>query len=129
MAFFRREKIIGDGIEHHRRHQLPLALQPDGDGEMRNAVHEVGGAVYGIDDETMRAVLAFDRAGFLGQEAIAGPHAGQFIHQYLFGALVGAGDEIGGTLLADLEVFQFTEIADQRAAGFPGCCHHHVQGG
>ena len=129
MAFLGGEEIVGDGIVDHARHHLAFALQPDGDGEMRNAMHEIGGAVDRIDDEAVGLVGAFDRAAFLAQKAIAGPRLGQFLDQDLFGALVGAGDEIGRTLHRDLEIFQFAEIADQRAAGLARGGDHHIQGG
>ena len=47
----------------------------------------------------------------------------------LFGALVGGGDEIGRALHRDLQIFQFAEIADQRAAGLARRGDHHIQGG
>ena len=42
--------------------QFAVAFERDRDGEVRNAVQEVGGAVERIDDETMGAVGAFDLA-------------------------------------------------------------------
>ena len=83
MAFLGAEQLVGDGIVDDAGHQLAFALQRDGDGEMRHAVHEVGGAVDGIDDEAVGLVLAFDHAAFLAQEAVAGPGLGQFLDQDL----------------------------------------------
>ena len=55
VALFGDEHLVGDRIEDHGRDELALALQRDRDGEMRNAVQEVGGAVERIDDEAMRS--------------------------------------------------------------------------
>ena len=48
-----------------------LALERDRDGEMRNAVQEIGGAVERIDDPAVGLVGAFMRAAFLAEKAIA----------------------------------------------------------
>ena len=72
MALFGGVEVVGDGIEHHARHKLAFALQPDGDGEVRNAVHEVGGAVDRIDDEAVGGIGALQHAAFLAQETVAG---------------------------------------------------------
>ena len=95
---------------------------------MGDAVHEIGGAVDGVDDEAVGLVLALSAAAFLAQEAIAGTGLGEFVDQDLFGALVGAGDEIAGAFHRDLEIFQLIEIAVQRAAGLAGGGDHHVHG-
>ena len=129
MALFGGEEIVGDGIVDQARHHLAFALQPDGNGEVRNAVHKIGGAIDRIDDEAVGTVGALHRAAFLAQKAITGAGLAEFVDQDFFGALVGAGDEIGRTLHRDLQIFQFVEIADQRAAGLAGRGHHHVQGG
>ena len=67
------EHLVGDRIEDDGRDELAFALQRDGDGEMRNAVQEVGGAVERIDDEAVGFVGPFDDARFLDQEGVAGP--------------------------------------------------------
>ena len=83
---------------------------------MRDAMHEIGGAVDGIDDEAMALVLALDGAAFLAQEAIAGPRLGQFLDQDFFGALVGAGDEIAGPFI---EIWRFSSSPKSRISGRP----------
>ena len=48
--------------------ELALALQRDRDGEDRDAVQEIGGAVERIDDPAVLVVLAGDRAALFHQE-------------------------------------------------------------
>ena len=107
------EHLVGDRIEDEGGDKLALALQRDGDGELRNAVQEIRGAVDGIDDEAVRLVLAFDGARLFDQKAITGPRLAQLLDENAFGALVGGGDEIGGAFARHLQIFQLAEIADQ----------------
>ncbi len=51
----------------------------------------------------------------------------QFRPQRLFGAPVGLADEVGGTLLRDLQVFQLAEVADQALRRFQSGVGHHVE--
>ena len=48
-----------------------LALEPDRDGELRDAVQEIGGAVERIDDPAVGLVGAVARAAFLAEKAVA----------------------------------------------------------
>ena len=45
-----REELVGDRVVDQRRVQLSLPLERDRDGELRDAVQEVGGAVERVDD-------------------------------------------------------------------------------
>ena len=92
------EGLLIGRIEDQPGHELVVALECDRDGEDRDAVQEVGGAVERIDDPAMGAVGAFDLAALLHQEAIARPCAGQLLEENLLGAVVGGADEIGGPL-------------------------------
>src|SRR5690606_33770949 len=64
------EELVRRRIQHHRRDDLAVTLERDGDGEARNAVQEIGRAVERIDDPAMRAVRAGDLLGFLAEEAV-----------------------------------------------------------
>ncbi len=46
-------ELVRRRVEDDRADDLALALERDGDGEMRNAVQEIGGAVERIDDPGM----------------------------------------------------------------------------
>ncbi len=120
--------VVGRAVDQ-TRHQLAVALERDRDGEMRDAVQEIGGAVERIDDEAVGAVGALDLAALLEQEAVAGPRAGKLAMQDLLGAGVGGGDEIGGTLQRDLKLLDLAEIARQAAARFAGGAEHHIHQG
>ena len=80
------EKLVGDRIVDHARDDRALALQPDRDGELRDAVQEIGGAVERIDDPGVGRVGAVVAAAFLAEEAVAGPRLGQFGAERLLGA-------------------------------------------
>ena len=96
-------------------HELAVAFERDRDGEDRDAVQEIRGAVERIDDPAMGAVGAFDFAALLHQEAIAGPRAGQLLEQDLLGAVVGGADEIRWALERDLQLLDLAEIAREAA--------------
>src|ERR1035437_1496473 len=63
-----------------------LALEREGNGELRNAVQEIGGAVERIDDPAMRLVGALALASFFTQKAVTGPRLAQLGEQRLLGA-------------------------------------------
>ena len=71
--------LIGDGVEHQASDNFAVHFEPDGNGEMRNAVQEIGGAVDRIDDEAVIGVAAGDNSGLLGEEGIAGPRLGELL--------------------------------------------------
>src|SRR6185437_12270812 len=92
-----------------------FALERNRNGEVRNAVQEIGGAVERIDDPCVRSVGAFAAAAFLAEKAVAGARFDQFLIERFFRAPVGGGNEIRGALERDLQLFQFAEIALERA--------------
>ena len=98
------EHLVVDRIVDEPGDHRALALERDRDGELRDAVQEIGGAVERIDDPAMGLVGALAHAAFLAEEAVAGPRLGQFGIQRLLGAAVGGGDEIGRALQRDLQI-------------------------
>ena len=77
---------------------LALALEGDRDGEVRQAVQEVGGAVERVDDPAVALVGAFDGAALLHDEAVAGPRLRQLLAQDLLRLAVGAETKSPGPL-------------------------------
>ena len=122
-------ELVHDRIVDHAGDDLALALQSQRNGEDRNAVQEIGGAIERIDDPAMGASRAVGGAGFLGQEAIARPRLGEFLDQRLLGLPVGGGDEIARPLDRHLKVLDLAEIARQRTAGLHDGGDHDVEKG
>ena len=105
-------------------------FQADRDGELGNAVQEVGGAVERINDPAVRRVDAFDRAAFFHQKAVFGPRALQFLEQDGLGLAVGGRDEIGRALLRDLQMLDLAKVAAQaRSRLARGALHDGDKGG
>src|SRR4029079_19723972 len=52
------EQLVGYRVVDHRGDDGAVALEPDRDRELRNAVQEVGGAVERIDDPGVALVAA-----------------------------------------------------------------------
>ena len=67
------EHLVGGRIVDEAGDHRALALERDRNGELRNAVQEIGGAVERIDDPGMGLVGALARAAFLAEEAVARP--------------------------------------------------------
>jgi len=110
--------------------QIAIALQRHGDGEMRNPVEKIGGAVQRIDDPTVPAVLGRDLAALLEHEAIVGARLLQFLAQQALGLDVGLADEIARPLARDLKLFDLAEIMGEAARRLlHGLLHHGDQGG
>src|SRR5690606_26579367 len=63
--------LIRDGIVDQPGNKLTLTLEADRNGEQRNAMEEIRGAVERIDDPAVRFVGADDLAALLHEEAIA----------------------------------------------------------
>ena len=59
------EHLVAGRIVDQARHQLAVAFERDRDGEERDAVQEIGGAVERINDEAVGAVGAFHLAALL----------------------------------------------------------------
>ncbi len=60
-AFFGGEEFIGDRIVGDGGDDFALALERHGYGKERQRMHEVGGAIDGIDDEAVVRVGACSR--------------------------------------------------------------------
>ena len=96
---------------------------------MRNAVHEVRGAVERIDHPGVGLVGALVAAAFLAEEAVAGARGGQLLAQDLFRLAVGGGDEIGRSLERHLQVLDLAEVALERPPGLARGLDHDVEEG
>src|SRR5690606_23939238 len=119
-----RVEFVHRRIEDHAGNQLPLPLERNGDGEYRNAVQEIRGAVERINQPAVLWVVAFNDAALLHQEGIAGPGARQLVEDDLLGPAVCLADIVARALQRDLQVLHLAEIARERAAGL-GCRLHH----
>ena len=106
-----------------------FALERNRDGEVRDAVQEIGGAIERIDDPRMRLVGAFAAAAFLTEKAVARPCLHQLCVEGFFGATVGGRHEIGRALQRDLQFFQFAEVAFDRARGLARGGDHDIEQG
>ena len=107
--------------------QLPLAFQRDRDGEDRDAVQEIGGAVERVDDPAMLVVVAGHGAALFHQEGVAGPGTRKLGVDDFFGLAVGLADVVARALQRDLQVLHLAEVAGQRTAGLRGGLHHDVE--
>ncbi len=95
-------------------------------------MHEVRGAIDGIDDEAVIRVLPLGTALLLTEEAIGGPRLGEFLAQHAFTLLVGSGDEIARTLLRHLQAGHLAVVPLHAAGGLAhGIDHdgHHGRTG
>lgn len=82
---------------------------------MRDAVQEVRRAVQRIDDPAPGPVVPARSTAFFHQEGVAGTGAAQFLAEDGFGAQVCLGNEISGTLDADLKLFDLCKVTEQTA--------------
>jgi hypothetical protein len=94
-ALFGGEQLVGRRIEHHAGNHFPVALERDGDCELRNAVQEVGGPVERIDDPAMRAVGTLELLAFLAEEAVGRTRFQELVADDLFCLQIRLGHEIG----------------------------------
>ncbi len=92
-------------------------------------MHEVGGAIDGINDEAVVRVGAVYGSRFLHEEAVAGAGFFQFGAQHFFAALVGGGHVIAGALDGDLQIAEFAEVALHAAGGLADGGDHDGHGG
>ena len=123
------EHLVAGRIVDEASDQLAVAFERDGDGEERDAVQEIGGAVERIDDEAVGAVGAFHLAMLLEQKPVARTGAGQLLVQDLLGAGVGGADEVGRAFERDLKLLDLAEVAREAAARFSRGADHHIHQG
>src|SRR5262245_55176504 len=65
------EQLLVGRVVDDTGHDRPLALERDGDGELRDAVQEVGRAVKRVHDPRVGLVGALAPAAFLAEETVA----------------------------------------------------------
>ena len=92
------EHFLVRGIVDQAGDHGAFALERDRNGELRDAVQEIGGAVERIDDPGVGLVGALAPAAFFAEKAVARPRLHQFGVERFFGAAVGGGYEIGRAL-------------------------------
>src|SRR5690554_6782713 len=63
--------LVGDGIVDQPGHDRFVALKPDRDGKMWNAVQEVRRPIERVDNPGVRPVGALDQTTFFAQESVA----------------------------------------------------------
>ena len=129
LAALGREQVVVGGIVDQPGHHGAFALERDRDREMRDAVHEVRGAVERVDHPGVGLVAAFEAAAFLTEEAIARTRRAQFVAQDFLRPPVGGGDEVGRALERYLQMLDFAEVALERAPGLAGGLDHDVEEG
>ena len=106
---------------------LNLTFESDRDGEMRNRMEEVGGAVERIDDPAMALVGAGMRTAFFAQKTIVGPCFNEFRANDRLGSMIGRADEIARAFHRDLEMLDLAEIALKATAGAVRRLNHDVE--
>src|SRR5215469_2016926 len=104
-----------------------VALKRNRDGEMRDAMEEIGGAVERIDDPAMGRVGARMSAAFFAQEAIVWPRFGEFLAHDGLGTMIRGGDKVPWAFHRDLEVLDLAEVALEAATGAMGCLDHDIE--
>jgi hypothetical protein len=100
-------------------------LGRDGDGEGREPVHEVGGAIERIDDPDHIAVAR--GAAFLGQEGVVRVEPADGLDDVGLGRAIDLGDVVVATLRMDLDGFESGNGTDDDVAGTARGAHRDVQ--
>src|SRR5687767_13147826 len=99
----------------------PTTLHADGNGELREAMEVVGGAVERIDDPHEFAVdFAAVRAAFLGEEGVVRITLAHGIDDFHLGLGIDLRDEIVLPLLADVEAMDAVHATDDDFTGATG---------
>src|SRR5829696_6944063 len=128
-AALSQKHLVSRRIVDQSRDDDAFTLQRHRDGELRNAVQEIRGAIERVDDPQMRRVAAFVAAAFLTDKAVARPRLGEFLAQHLLGLAVGGGDEVGGALERHLQLLHLAEVALKPARRLPRGFDHDVEQG
>ncbi len=113
-ALFRREQFVRCRIEDDAGHDFTIALQCDGDRELRNAVQEVGRAIERIDDPAVGAIGALFLLAFLAEETVGGAGLQKLVTNDLFRLQVCLGHEVARPLTETCRFCNLAEIARQR---------------
>src|SRR5690606_29325371 len=122
-------ELIHRRIVDHPGDKLALPLQRDGNGEDRDAVQEVGGAVQRVDNPAVLLVVALHNAALLHKEGIARPRARKLSEKDLLGTAVGLADVIAGPLERDLEILHLAKITSERTPGLHRGLDHDIDDG
>ena len=132
LALFGKEKLVARWVKDGSGGNAAGAgwarfQNGNGDGELRNAMQEIGRAVQRVNnpDGGVR-VFAGHYAAFLEQEAPIRAGLFQFAADGALCIGVGAADKIGRTLPADLQILDFTKILQHPAAGGDGRFLHDI---
>ena len=100
-----RKHFARQWIVKRARYGVPALNNSYGDGEIRGAVDEGAGAVYGIDDKAAWAGMAgMVVLGFLGQPAIAGAGFAQNLGEIVIDRNIGVSDGVAFFLIPDFGV-------------------------
>jgi hypothetical protein len=96
---------------------------------LREAVHEVGGAIERVDDpRVFTFVVQFGgSARFLGQEGVVGISFGQHFNDRLLGGLVDVGDEVLVIFLGDDDAIEVEGGAVDDSGGAAGGFDRRVE--
>ncbi len=99
VAFDGAVKVLGEGVVDDADEGFSVVGEGEGDGDVRVGVHEVGGAVYGIDYERGGGREAGGGGGggrFFAEEGVGGVGVFEGGGDHGFDGFVGFGDEVGG---------------------------------
>src|SRR5262249_8749719 len=118
--------VIGRIVDEAGDHGA-IALERDRDGEMRNGMEEIGGAVERIDNPAMGLVGALMRAALFAKKAIIGARFRKFLAHNRLGAAVGGGHKIARALQRNLELFNLAEVALEATAGAMRRLDHDIK--
>ena len=89
--------VVSDGVVDHPALGDPASVVGDRDGELRDVMGEVVGAVQGVDDpEVFGGGVA--GVGLFGEDLVAGVGPADDLDDGAFGLKVGVGDEVGDVL-------------------------------
>jgi len=108
---------------------LHAELERERDGEVRNPVQEVHGAVERIDNPGVGLVAALAPAPFLANETVTRSRQIELLAQDLFSAAVGGGDEISRPLERYLQLLDLAEVALEGPPGLARGLDHDVEEG
>src|SRR5262249_58936 len=148
------EQVVGRGVVDDAGHDRAFPLERERDGEVRDPVQEVHGAVERIDNPGVGLVAALAPAPFLANETVtrspsvdllppdpftpplflaieAGPRPrwGAPLAQDLSGGAAGGGHKFGRPLERPLQLLDLAEVALGGPPGFASGLDHPVEGG
>lgn len=98
-AFDGAVEVLGERVVDDADKGFSVVGEGEGDGDVRVGVHEVGGAVYGIDYERGGGREAGGGGGggrFFAEEGVGGVGVFEGGGDHGFDGFVGFGDEVGG---------------------------------